>query len=119
MYHPNVSYFLLGVTFVLLHSACQQQPEESARQPMSKSNGESRVLQVRVLGVEGCANALRAAELIEKEAAALGLPLDLQRVVVRTEEQARQEHFLGSPTVQIAGQDLEPRARGVESFTLS
>jgi len=86
---------------------------------MSKSNGESRVLQVRVLGVEGCANTPRAAELVEKEAAFLGLHLDLQRVMVRSEEQARQERFLGSPTVQIAGQDIDPQARRVESFTLT
>jgi len=86
---------------------------------MSKSNGESRVLQVRVLGVEGCANAPRAAELVEKEAASLGLHLDLQRVMVRSEEQAQQERFLGSPTVQIAGQDIDPRARRAESFTLT
>lgn len=116
---PKVWFFLIGVTLVLLHSACQQQLDETARQTMSKSHEKNRVLQVRILGVEGCANAPRAADLIEQEAAALGLHLDLQRVVVQTEEQAQQERFLGSPTVQIAGQDIDPRARGIESFTLT
>ena len=86
---------------------------------MPQGNQESQVLQVRVLGMEGCPNTPRAAELVQMEAAALGIPLALHRVVVRTEEEARQERFPGSPTVQVEGQDIEPGARGGETFSLT
>jgi hypothetical protein len=38
---------------------------------------------------------------------------------VRTEEEARRERFLGSPTVQVNGRDIEPQARGRKDFTFS
>ena len=70
------------------------------------------VVQVRVLWTEGCANALPTVERIREVAEELGVPIDLTTVVVATREEAQALRFLGSPTVQLDGRDLEPAARG-------
>jgi len=70
------------------------------------------VVQVRVLSSEGCANALPTVERLREVADELGVPIDLTLVVVATPEEAQALRFLGSPTVQLDGRDLEPAARG-------
>lgn len=80
---------------------------------------EPKVLSVRVLGIDPCPSAKNTARRVEREASARGLRINLQLVVVRTEEEARRERFLGSPTVQVNGRDIEPQARDRKDFTFS
>jgi hypothetical protein len=80
---------------------------------------EPKVLSVRVLGIDQCPGAKNTARRVEHEAVARGLRIDLQLIVVRTPEEARRERFLGSPTVQINGRDIEPQARDRKDFTFS
>jgi hypothetical protein len=47
------------------------------------------------------------------------VPVNVETVMVSTEEQARELRFLGSPTVQIAGSDIEPSARDSLAFGLT
>jgi hypothetical protein len=51
--------------------------------------------------------------LIERQ---IDIPIDL--VLIQTEAEAAAGHFLGSPTVQINGLDLEPAARGLSQTGL-
>jgi hypothetical protein len=45
-----------------------------------------------------------------------GLSADLQVIEVRDQEQAEALQFLGSPTVQINGQDIDPAVRNSSTF---
>jgi hypothetical protein len=55
---------------------------------------------------------------IKEVAAKLGVDIRVVEVVVTTDEQAQRHRFLGSPTVQIGGQDIDPKVRSRTSFGL-
>lgn len=65
------------------------------------------ILQVRVLYSEGCANTPPTVELVKKVAHESNVPVNIETVMVSTQEQAQDLRFLGSPTVQIDGLDIE------------
>jgi hypothetical protein len=79
----------------------------------------ARVVQIRVLYSEGCASTPPTAELVKKIAQDLDIPVNIETVTVGTQEQARKLRFLGSPTVQIEGFDIEPSARDSLAFGLT
>jgi arsenate reductase len=64
---------------------------------------------VEILCFEGCPHAAPARELVDEVVAALAPGTDIVPVRVETEEDARREGFLGSPSVRIDGRDLEGR----------
>lgn len=76
-------------------------------------------LEVRILYSEGCANTPPTVELVKKVAHDLGLPIDVETVPVVTWEEAQTLRFLGSPTVQIGGRDIEPSALDNPAFGLT
>jgi arsenate reductase (thioredoxin) len=67
------------------------------------------VLRVELLFFEGCPHATPARELVEGVVAGLAPGTAVVPVRVETEEDARREGFLGSPSVRIDGRDLEGR----------
>ena len=69
-------------------------------------------LDVRVLHIMGCENAAATVSLVSEIRDNIGLVADLQVIEVRDQEQAETLQFLGSPTVQINGQDIDPAVRG-------
>lgn len=111
MKRKNVPAFLMGILALGLFPACDRTNGRSGTEP--------KVLSVRVLGIEKCPSTKNAARRVEREAAALGLRIDLQLIVVHTPEEARRERFLGSPTVLIDGRDIEAKARDRKDFTFS
>jgi hypothetical protein len=58
---------------------------------------------------------LEALEAIIKEK---GLKAGIELVLIQNEEEARTKRFLGSPTLQVDGTDVEPSARSLENFGL-
>ena len=64
---------------------------------------------VELLFFEGCPHAAPARELIDEVIAALAPGTVVVPVHVETEDDARREGFLGSPSVRIDGRDLEAR----------
>jgi hypothetical protein len=68
-------------------------------------------LQIDILFIEGCPNSdaalVRAREAIANEGAAA----EIRMVEIRDAGDAIAQRFLGSPTIQIDGQDAEPEAR--------
>jgi len=46
----------------------------------------------------------------------LAIPIQVDQVLVTTQDQANELRFLGSPTVQINGQDIDPAARKATAF---
>ena len=85
----------------------------------AKPGGESRSVEIKILGSEGCANTPPTVELVKSVAQNLDIPVNIEMVMVGTQEQARQLRFLGSPTVQIEGLDIEPSARDSLAFGLT
>jgi hypothetical protein len=73
-------------------------------------------VKVKVVYTEGCANTLPTIQRIESMAMELGVAIELTRVLIHTQPEAEAHRFLGSPTVQINGLDLDPVIRDKQSF---
>jgi len=54
--------------------------------------------------------------MVEGVARDMGIAIALEQVLVDTPEQAQALAFLGSPTVQVGGRDIEPDARSRTDF---
>ena len=74
------------------------------------------MLYVQVLYAEGCANTPQTVQRVRDVAQDLGIPIELDEVLVASHDQADELRFLGSPTVHIDGQDIDPAARTVSAF---
>lgn len=66
---------------------------------------------VKVLSTEGCLHTPPTIELIQKVADAQGITIKLEKIVITTPDEANEHRFIGSPTVQIEGLDMEQSAR--------
>lgn len=76
-------------------------------------------VRVRILYSEGCANTSPTVDVVKNVAQDLNIPVNIEMVMVGAQEQARELRFLGSPTVQIEGFDIEPSARASVAFGLT
>jgi hypothetical protein len=74
---------------------------------------------VRLLVFDGCPNAQPTHALVENVAADEGLDVVVERIEVQDPEEAARLRFLGSPTVQVNGLDIEPRRRDEEAFAIT
>ena len=73
-------------------------------------------LDVRILYTEGCANTPQTVRRVQDVAQDLAIRIQVDQVLVTTQDQANELRFLGSPTVQINGQDIDPAARKATAF---
>jgi hypothetical protein len=73
-------------------------------------------LDVRILYTEGCANTPQTVRRVQDVAKEMGIAIQVDKVLVTTQNQANELRFLGSPTVQIDGQDIDPAARKADAF---
>lgn len=69
-----------------------------------------------VLHNETCPSTPKTVELITECILELGIHVDFRKVLVATQEEAESWRFLGSPTVQINGIDIDPSARDSKVF---
>lgn len=74
------------------------------------------IVQVRVLSAEGCPNTPATISLIEEAARESLIPIRLETVLIHTQDQADAHRFMGSPTVQVNGVDLDPDMRDKTTF---
>ncbi len=74
---------------------------------------------VELLYFDGCPNHEAAQALVERVSSELGLEPELRLVNVPDEEAARRLRFLGSPTVRVAGHDVDPEADERNDYVLS
>jgi hypothetical protein len=74
------------------------------------------VLDIRILYTEGCVNTPQTVQRVRDVAQDMGIAIEIAQVLVTTQDQADEHRFLGSPTVQVNGQDIEPAARKASSF---
>jgi len=71
---------------------------------------------IKVVRRGDCAHGIQALLAVKKLASRLAIPVHVSDVVVQTDDEARAEQCLGSPTVLVAGRDVEPSARGLTAF---
>ncbi len=76
-------------------------------------------VKIQVIHLNSCAATPKTIDLIKKVAEKLGAAIDLESVVVESEEEARKFRHIGSPTVLVNGLDIEPEARETGQFGLS
>jgi hypothetical protein len=76
-------------------------------------------MKVRVVYFEGCPNHEPTVALIREVAAKVGAVVEVEEVKVETDEDARRERLLGSPTVQVSGLDIDPASRERTDFSFS
>jgi hypothetical protein len=76
-------------------------------------------VQIEVLYFEGCPNHALAVALVHEVVAAHGTGAQVAEVVVRTDEDARRLHFLGSPSIRVNGVDIEPGADARRDYALA
>jgi hypothetical protein len=67
---------------------------------------------VELLWWEGCPSTDRALSAVREALAELGLGSEVRMREVRTDEDAQDSGFVGSPTIRIDGADLVPAADG-------
>lgn len=74
------------------------------------------MVDVKVLSVKGCQATPPTIELVESVAKEMNININLNLTVVESPGQAQENRFIGSPTVQINGLDIEPELRDIELF---
>jgi hypothetical protein len=74
---------------------------------------------VELLYFDGCPNHEAARAMVERVSAELGVDPELRLVNVPNEEAAQQLCFLGSPTIRVAGTDVDPNADERDDYVLS
>jgi len=74
---------------------------------------------VEILYFEGCPNHEAARALVERVSREVGIEPELRLVQVPDEDAARRLRFLGSPTIRVAGHDVDPQAAERDDYLLS
>jgi hypothetical protein len=75
-------------------------------------------VRIRILFFDGCPHLAATEARVKAVVASLTSDADLQLVRIESADDARRHRFLGSPTVQIDGVDIEPDARSRTDFVL-
>jgi len=73
-------------------------------------------VKVEVLYIADCPNHKPAVERAREALHSMGVPQTVEEVEIRTEADAKELRFLGSPTVRVNGVDVEPEAREIQHF---
>jgi hypothetical protein len=74
---------------------------------------------VEILYFDGCPNHHPAIALIERVSRELGIESNLQLVNVPDQQTAQRLRFLGSPTIRVAGVDVDPLTEERDEYALS
>lgn len=94
-------------------------PHISCGSTLSGKNDPAKRIQVKVVSLAGCTATPPTIDRITEIAEELGLQIDLERVIVRTDEEAVRHRHIGSPTVQVNGLDIDPAARKTTDFGIT
>ncbi len=85
---------------------------------MKTGNPQAKV-NVIVLYTVGCPHTNPAIEMLNQVADDINIPIELKTVQITTQTQAVEYRFLGSPTIQVNGLDIEPAARNAQLFGIT
>lgn len=104
----RVTALLAATATAVLSAGAPAQTQRKV--PESPPGPESRI-RVVVVSTADCTNTPPTMRLIEETARELGLAVDISRQIVTTQDEAERYRFIGSPTVQVDGLDLQPEMR--------
>lgn len=90
-------------------------PQASAQEQTRTGDGPL----VEILYFDGCPNHHPSIALVERVAAELGIDPELRLVNVPDAETAQKVRFLGSPTIRVAGRDVDPRTEERNDYQLA
>lgn len=76
-------------------------------------------MRIDILYFDGCPNHLPTTEMVRAVVQSLGIDATIREVEVRDAEEAVRLKFLGSPTVQVDGQDVDPAVRDRADYSFS
>lgn len=76
-------------------------------------------MKIEVLYFESCPNHGPAMEMVREILNSLGCEGDVREVEVRTQAEAEAIGFVGSPSIRVNGNDIEPWASKSKTFGLS
>lgn len=76
-------------------------------------------LLVEILYFDGCPNYHPAIALVERVSNELGIEPEVRLVNVPDAQTAAKTHFLGSPTIRVAGRDVDPRTQERSDYQLA
>jgi hypothetical protein len=74
---------------------------------------------VRLLHTEACHAYHQAIDEIEKALKEKGLPVKFEVILITSQDQVDLYRFFGSPTVQVNGEDVDPKAKMVTKYGMS
>jgi hypothetical protein len=74
---------------------------------------------VEILYFDGCPNHQSACALVERVSRELDLEPEIRLVNVPDQEAAQRMSFLGSPTIRVAGRDVDPHTEERSHYALS
>ena len=92
--------------------------EVLARTAEPDALGDAQSLRIRVLYFDGCPNSEATFQLVRRIARSQRRGFVLERIEIPSREEADDFRFLGSPTVQINGVDIDPAARERTDFAM-
>ena len=93
-------------------------PGPASHEPDGRETAGLRPL-VEVLYFDGCPNHEPALALVKRVSRELGLEPRIELVMVPDQEAAGRLRFLGSPTIRVAGVDVDPQADQRSDYALS
>lgn len=79
----------------------------------------NRIIDVKIIHLDGCGSTAATRKSVRKVANKLGLEIQLENILIQTQQDADCHRHIGSPTVHIDGQDLIPEVRQIEQFGLT
>ena len=75
-------------------------------------------MRVTIISLEKCEATQETIALVQETAEEMSIDLEVEHIVITTEQEARDYRHIGSPTVQVGGLDIEPEARAIRRFGL-
>jgi hypothetical protein len=73
-------------------------------------------MRIEILYVPGCPNFQPAVEQVERVLSSQSVQAEIRSIAVRTDAEAREWMFPGSPTIRVNGEDVEPHHTCVPSI---
>jgi hypothetical protein len=73
-------------------------------------------MKVEILYFSGCPNHAPAVDRVREVLQQEGTPAEMVEVEVKDAAAAERVGFLGSPSIRVDGQDIEPAVRGASAF---
>lgn len=73
-------------------------------------------MRVELLYFDGCPNHDAALPRLRQHLADAGISERIERILIRDDQDARRHRFLGSPTIRINGEDVEPGAQDRDDY---